>query len=130
MIRATNKDRVDALIDHFWQKGYLTISRKFGTYLPAPKPIGNYEVDAIAKYKEKVVLGITLTENDLEDPKIISRLNFLATRHTRYSNKRVTLFIGVPNKFLTKAKQIISDLDEEARSHIRLVGLKNSLNYS
>lgn len=126
MLRTSNKDRVDALIDHFWKNGYLTVSRKFGTYLPAPKPIGNYEVDAIAKYKKKVVMGITLTENDFEDPKISSRLSFLATRHTRYSNKRVTLFVGVPNKMLTKARMIISELDEDARSQIKLVGLRNS----
>jgi len=126
MVQTSNKDRVDALIDHFWQNGYLTISRKFGTYLPAPNPIGNYEVDAIAKLKKKVVMGITLTEKDLDDPKLPSRLNFLATRHTKYSNRRVTLFVGVPNKLLTKAKEIISMLSEEAQYQIKLVGLRST----
>ena len=126
MLQATNKDRVDALIDHFWQRGYLTLSRKYGTYLPAPRPIGNYEVDAIAKYKQKVVMGVTLSESDFEDPKLKLRLNFLATRHTKYSNKRVTLFLGVPNEFLTKAKALISELDENAIINIKLVGLRNS----
>lgn len=126
MVQTSNKDRVDALIDHFWQNGYLTISRKFGTYLPAPNPIGNYEVDAIAKLKKKVVMGITLTEKDLDDPKLPSRLNFLATRHTKYSNRRVTLFVGVPNKLLTKAKEIISTLSEEAQYQIKLVGLRSA----
>ena len=126
MKRPTHKDRVDALINHFWKKGYLTISRKFGTFLPSPNPIGNYEIDAIAKYKKKVVMGITLTENDLDDPKIFSKLNFLATRHTKYSNRKVTLFIGVPNKYLMKAKMIITNLGEEAQANIKLVGLNNS----
>ena len=45
----TKRERVDHLIDHLWSNGYLTLSRKFGKYLPAPTLLGNYEVDAIAK---------------------------------------------------------------------------------
>jgi hypothetical protein len=38
------RERVDELITHFWRNGYLTLSRKFGKYLPDPKPIGGYSV--------------------------------------------------------------------------------------
>ena len=50
MAPRSKSDRVDYLIDHLWQHGYLTLSRKFGKYLPAPPRMGEYEVDAVAKF--------------------------------------------------------------------------------
>lgn len=50
-----NTDRrkdVDLLIEEFWKKGYLTLYRKYGTYLPEPSNIGGFEVDVIAKQKK------------------------------------------------------------------------------
>ncbi len=126
MNAATNQDRVDALIEHFWKNGYLTIRRKFGKYLPTPDPIGKYEVDAIAKYKKKVVIGITLDENDLTDTKTVSKINFLATRHTKYSHQRVTLYVGVPKDSTYRAKLLIAGLDDEIKKNIKIVPLPSS----
>lgn len=47
---------VDDLISHFWKNGYLTLSRKFGTYLPTPSNVGKYEVDAIGNLKRNMLL--------------------------------------------------------------------------
>ncbi|MBU1099935.1 MAG: hypothetical protein KKA84_05955 [Bacteroidetes bacterium] len=121
MARISHQDRVDKLVDHFRQKGYLTLSRKFGKYLPTPEPVGNYEVDAIARYKKKVAIGVTLTENDFDDPKIYSRLAFLSTKYANLSTKTVTLFVGVPQNLMNKARIIISSLDEDAQKRIKLV---------
>lgn len=121
MARISHQDRVDKLVDHFRQKGYLTLSRKFGKYLPTPDPVGTYEVDAIARYKKKVAIGVTLTENDFEDPKIYSRLGFLSTKYANLRTKSVTLFVGVPKNLLNKAKIIVSSLDEDAQKRIKLV---------
>ena len=105
----------------FGQNGYLTLSRKFGTFLPAPKKVGEYEVDAVAKYKQKIALGITLTEEDLNDPQIISKLTFLSSRNTNNSGRRITLFVGVPAESISKAKIIISGLDEQIKKNIKVV---------
>ncbi len=115
------EERVDNLIQHFWKYGYMTLSRKFGTYLPEPNSVGKYDVDAIGKQKKKYAIGIILKEEELDDPKVYSKLEFLSTRETKYSHKRVTLFVGVPRQFLAKAKTIISNLSENAQKNIKLV---------
>lgn len=115
--------RVDDLITHFWKNGYLTVSRKYGTFLPEPKPIGEYEVDAIGKLKKKFALGIVLTEEELNNPKIYSKLNYLASRQTKYSNKQITLFVGVPQNMLNKARVVVSGLEESVKRNIKLIGV-------
>ena len=69
MAHRTKSDGVDCIIDHLWQHGYLTLSRKYGKYLPAPPKMGEYEVDAVAKYKKKIALGLTITEEELKKAK-------------------------------------------------------------
>ena len=123
MERITQKDRVDSLIQHFWRNGYLTLSRKFGTYLPNPNPIGTFEVDAIGKYKKKYVFGITISEEELQSKTILSKINFLASRNLQYSNKKVTLFIGVSKNSIKKAKELISMLEKEVQKSIKVVGI-------
>jgi hypothetical protein len=116
-----NKQRsVDLLVEKFWKQGYLTVSRKYGTYLPEPSKVGNFDVDIIARYKRNYAIGITLTEADLKDPKILEKLNYLATRQTKFTNKRVLLFVGVPNDLFKLAKELIDFLDDTARKNIRL----------
>ena len=94
-----NTDRrrdVDLLIEEFWKKGYLTLYRKFGTYLPEPSNIGEFEVDVIAKLKDNFAIGITLSDQDFKDSSFIkNKLSYLAQRQTRGSNKKVQLFVGV-----------------------------------
>ena len=96
MIEYDKRRSVDLLVEKFWKQGYLTVSRKFGTYLPEPGKVGDFEIDIIARYKKNYAIGITLTEADLKDSKIIEKLTYLATRQTKFSNKRVLLFVGVP----------------------------------
>ena len=123
MTNTRYQTRVDDLITHFWKNGYLTVSRKYGKFLPEPKPIGEYEVDAVGKLKKKFAVGILLSEEDLNNPKIYSKLNYLATRQTKYSNKQVTLFVGVPKGSLNKARVIVSGLENSVKKNIKLIGV-------
>lgn len=119
------QNRVDQLIHHFWKNGFLTLSRRYGKFLPEPKPIGQYQVDAVGKYKKKMVLGVILREEELNDPKIISKLDYLATQHVRSSTRRVTLFLGVPEIYLNKARMIVKSLPESSQKNIKLIPLND-----
>lgn len=120
-----SEEKVDELIKHFWKNGYMTVSRKFGKYLPPPKPVGNYQVDAVGKYKKKYVLGVNLTEEELNSPNIYSKLEYLASRRTKFSNVKVTLFVGVPKRQIKKARAIVSTLNEESKKNIKLIPINN-----
>ena len=124
--RVNTQQRVDQLIQHFWKNGYLTLSRRFGTYLPEPKPLGSYQIDAVGKYKRKVVIGLILKDEELNDPRLVSKLNFLATRNTKFSNKRVTLFLGVPQEYRNKLTMIVKLLSEEAQKNIKIVTVNDN----
>jgi hypothetical protein len=115
------KECVDELVSQFHRNGYLTLQRKYGKYLPEPEPVGVYNVDAIGKYKRKYVLGITLEEKDFEDPKLIRKLTFLASRRSKYSQTKVTLFVGVPEDLMPKFKEILWQIDELTRKNIKPV---------
>lgn len=122
----TKRERVDHLIDHLWSNGYLTLSRKYGKYLPTPTPVGSYEVDAIAKYKKKIAIGLTLSEEELNDPNLLTKLQFITHEKSRFQNNRVTLFLGVPDNLLLKAHMLVSTLDDETRRSIKIVTLPDS----
>lgn len=119
-----NTDRrrdIDLLIEEFWKKGYLTLFRKFGTYLPEPSKIGGFEVDVIAKLKDNFAIGITLTEQDFNDPTSVkNKLSYLAQRQTRVSNKKVQLFVGVSLLNYKYAKTLLDELDPETKKNIKL----------
>ncbi len=119
--------KVDDLVDHFWKNGYLTLSRRFGTYLPEPSKVGNYEVDAIGKLKKKFAIGVTLSEEELNEPKIYSKLEYLATRHTKYTSKSVTLFVGVPKVLFNKVKLCMTNLSPDAQKNIKVVAISTDL---
>ena len=51
------RKNVDQLVEQFWKRGYFTVSRKFGTYLPEPSKVGNFDVDIIARYKKDYAIG-------------------------------------------------------------------------
>jgi len=114
------RKKVDLLINHFWKKGYLTVSRKYGTYLPEPGMVGRFNVDIIARLKNEYAIGINLSQKDLSDNNLADKLVYLATRHTKYTNKRVKLFVGVPAFNFKQAKKFIESLDEEVRKNISL----------
>jgi len=120
MLELMKRRTIDLLVEQFWKRGYLTVSRKFGTYLPEPSKVGKFDVDVIAKYKNNYAIGITLTNEDFDAAVLIDRLNFLATRQTKYTNKKVPLFIGVPAALFGNAKLTVEKLEPEARKNIRL----------
>ena len=119
-----NTDRrrdIDLLIEEFWKKGYLTLSRKFGTYLPEPSNIGGFEVDVIAKHKDNFAIGITLTDQDFIDTSSVkNKLAYLAQRQTRGTNKKVQLFVGASIINFKYAKTLLDELDPETKKNIKL----------
>ncbi|GJQ44215.1 MAG: hypothetical protein JETCAE03_37130 [Ignavibacteriaceae bacterium] len=120
-----NYDRrkdVDSLIEHFWKRGYLTVSRKYGTYLPEPDKVGIYDIDVVARYKDSYAIGIILNDEDFFDlNKTINKIIYLSTRQTKYNGKKVALFIGVSLKNYKTAKAIVDEIPEDVRKNIRLV---------
>lgn len=114
------RKNIDQLVDQFWKRGYFTVSRKFGTYLPEPSKVGSFDVDIIARYKKDYAIGITLAEQDLQNINLSKKLTYLATRHTKYSNKKVRLFIGVPVSCFKQAKILIEQLDPDVQKNIKL----------
>ncbi len=126
-----NTDRrrdVDLLIEEFWKKGYLTLFRKFGTYLPEPSKIGGFEVDVIAKQKDNFAIGISLSDQDFNDSSFIkNKLSYLAQRQTKRSNKKVQLFVGVSLLNLKYAKTLLDELDPETRKNIKLFQITDKL---
>ena len=114
------RKNVDQLVDQFWKRGYLTVSRKFGTYLPEPSKVGGFDVDIIARYKKDYAIGITLSEQDLQNINLSEKLTYLGTRHTKYTNKKVKLFVGVPVICFKQAKILIEQLDPDVQKNIKL----------
>ena len=121
--RVETQNRVDQLIHHFWKNGYLTLSRRYGKYLPEPKPIGDYQVDAVGRYKKKVVLGVILKEDELNDPKLISKLTYLTEMRGKNKQTKLTLFAGVPSHLTNKARIIIKSLNSEVQNRIKIIKL-------
>ena len=118
-----NKDprkNIDLLQVQFWKRGYMTVSRRFGTYLPEPARIGTFEVDIVARHKDDYAIGINLSESDFIDDKIINKLRYLATRHTKFTNRKVKLFVGVSNKYFKHAKLLLEQLEPEVQKNIKL----------
>lgn len=111
---------VDLLVEQFWKHGYLTIKRKFGTYLPEPTKVGDFDVDIIARYKNNYAIGVTLIRNDMNDPGIKEKLVYLATRQTKFTNKAVKLFIGADETIFKNAKALVDSLGNEVKKNIRL----------
>jgi hypothetical protein len=128
MLDLMKRQSIDLLIDQFWRNGYLTISRKFGTYLPEPQRMGGFDVDIVARYKKDYALGITLNEEDLDNPELKNKIEFLATRQTKFTNKKVLLFVGIPNDLRKKIEFIISTLDENVKKNIKIQFFNRELN--
>lgn len=123
MKRISHQERVDALISQFWKNGYMTLSRKYGTYLPAPGKIGNYEVDAIGRYKKKYVIGIIITKDEFNDPKLISKISYLSSRNTKYSDKKVVLYVGVPKSMMSRMAELLSKLEHNQLENTKVIAL-------
>jgi hypothetical protein len=121
MFSPDKRTSVDLLIEQFWKQGYLTLSRKFGTYLPEPSKVGMFDVDVIARQKKNYAIGITLSDDDFRNPALLEKIIYLASRHTKYTNKKVLLFVGVPeNKFKT-AKELLDTVEPAVKKNIKLL---------
>lgn len=114
------RERIDLLLEEFWKRGYLTVSRKFGTYLPEPERIGKFDVDIVARHKKDYALGINLSQTDFSDDKLADKLEYLASRHTKYTNKKVKLFVGITASYFKQAKIILDNLNPEVQKNIKL----------
>lgn len=131
MTELLKRKSVDFLVEQFWRKGYLTLSRKFGTYLPEPTSVGGFEVDVVARQKNKYAIGLTLNDEDLRDHiSLISKFKYLATRQTRYGNMPVMLFIGVKEDNFKEVRLIVNQLDEEIKNNIKLFQITERKNIS
>lgn len=114
---------IDTLVKNFWKLGYMTVKRKFGTYLPEPERVGGFDIDIVARQKKDYAIGITLTDDDLNDSRLLEKLTFLATRHTKFSNREVQLFVGAASKHLKKVKHLIENLNDEVKKNIKLISI-------
>ena len=117
------RKNIDYLIEQFWKNGYLTVSRKYGTYLPEPEKIGGFDVDIIARQGKDYALGITISEEDFKDSELLERISYLATRKTKFTRKQVLLYIGVPEEHLLLAKGLIDSLPNEIKTNISLFNI-------
>ncbi len=121
MPRISNKERVDRLIAHFWQDGFLTLSRKFGTYLPPPEPIAGIEVDAIGKFKNKYVLAFLISQNDLEPPNLITKISRLTYLITRNSKRQAYFYIGASRDSIIKINDLLKSLNDHDKQFIKII---------
>lgn len=112
---------IDELIKNFWENGYLTVSRKYGKYLPDPPLIGKYNVAAIGRSNKKYAIGIVIGREDLINGSIETKIKFLASRKTKYTHLQVKLFVGVEKENLDAVKKIVSNLDADLKKRIKLV---------
>jgi hypothetical protein len=127
MQQSDRRKNIDLFIEQFWKNGYLTVSRKFGRYLPSPENIGSFEVDIIARHKKDYAIGIFISEDDLKDSKLLEKITFLSKRQTKFSNKPVQLFIGVPSGIYKTLKALVENIDGDIRKNIRLFRISEKL---
>ena len=116
----SERKAIDLLVSEFWRHGFFTLRRKFGTYLPEPENIGRFSVDAIGRQKEKYAIGITLSKEEIFNADLLEKINYLASRKTKFSEKPIILFIGVPEIHFKQVKEILLSVDEQLRKNIRL----------
>jgi hypothetical protein len=116
----TERKAIDLLVNEFWRLGFFTVSRRLGTYLPEPEVIGKFKVDVIGRQKEKYAIGITLNKEDVFDPNLIEKINYLASRKTKSSDNPILLLIGVPDIYFKQVKEILLSVDEKVKRNIKL----------
>lgn len=121
IMNISERRAIDLLVNEFWRQGFFTLSRRLGTYLPEPENIGKFSVDVIGRLKEKYAVGITLKKEDIFNSNLIEKINFLASRRTKFSDKPIILFVGVPDNYFKQVKEILSNVDEKIKKNIKLV---------
>lgn len=126
----TLKRSIDLLLNEFYKKGYITVSRRLGKYLPDPAPIGGYTLDILAKRGKDFAIGIVLDSIELRNPSVKDKINILASRRTKFSNRAVPLFIGVEPDYFSFASELIAALDTSVRGNIELFSLEEQISVS
>jgi len=126
MNNISERRAIDLLVNEFWRLGFFTLSRRFGTYLPEPENIGKFSVDVVGRLREKYAVGITLKREDIFSSDLIEKINFLASRRTKFSDKAITLFIGVPDIYFQQVKEILLNVDEKIKKNIKLIRIIES----
>jgi hypothetical protein len=121
---------IDLLVNEFWRRGYLTLSRRLGTYLPEPSSIGKFKVDVVGRQRDKYAVGIMLSQEDLNNSNLIEKISYLASRQIKSTKKPVTLLIGFPVNYYKHVKQIFNSLEEETRKNIKLIRISENKNGS
>ena len=114
------RKNIDILLEQFWKRGYMTISRRYGTYLPEPAKVGMFDVDIVAKYKNDYAIGINLFQIDFIENNLVPKIKYLATRRTKFTNRKVKLFVGVSNNYFKHAKLLLEQLVPEVKKNIKL----------
>lgn len=124
------KRSIDLLLNEFYKKGYITVSRRLGKYLPDPAPVGGYAVDILAKKGKDFAIGLILFPEDLKSVAIKEKIMTLASRRTKYSNRTVPLFIGVSPDDFSLAGELLASIDASLRSNIELFSLEEQISLS
>lgn len=124
------KRSIDLLLNEFYKKGYITVSRRQGKYLPDPAPIGGYTIDILAKRGKDFALGIVLDSIELRNPSVRDKIEILASRRTKFSNRTVPLFIGVEPDSFSFASELIATLDTAIQENIELFSLEEQISVS
>ena len=119
-MNVSERKAIDLLVNEFWRLGFFTVSRRLGTYLPEPEDIGKFKVDVVGRQKEKYAIGITLNKEEIFKPDLIEKINYLASRKTRSSDKPILLLIGVPNIYFKQVKELLFSVDEKVKKNIKL----------
>ena len=117
------RKHIDLLVEDFLRLGYLTVSRKYGIYLPEPQKVGKFSIDVIARYNKNFAIGLTLNDEDVNRSDLMDMINFLASRKTKFTNKRVMLFLGVVPNHYQRIKILLSSLGDSVRENIKLFNL-------
>jgi hypothetical protein len=120
VMNISERKSIDLLVSEFWRLGFFTLSRRLGTYLPEPENIGRFKVDVIGRQKEKYAIGITLSKEEIFSSDLIEKINYLASRKTRSSEKSIMLLIGIPDIYFKQVKEILLNVDEKFRKNIKL----------
>ncbi len=119
-METSERKAIDLLVNEFWRLGYFTLSRRLGTYLPEPSNIGRFSVDVIGRQREKYAIGITLTKEEIFNSDLIEKINYLASRKSKASDRPILLLIGVPEAYFKQAREILSHLDDKVRKNVKL----------
>ena len=120
VMNISERKAIDLLVSEFWRLGFFTLRRRLGTYLPEPENIGTFSVVAIGRQNEKYAIGITLNKDEIFSSELIQKINYLASRKTKFSDKPILLIIGVPEIYFKQVKEILLSVDEKFRKNIKL----------